>query len=114
MTAQQPSDSPTKAAAAKMAVEGLLGTRIHCTLSDGRTATGRLVCVDRMRNLILTDCVEERRIDAVDYNNNTSDKSVSKTVVRQLQQAMVPGSQLVMVQISQPDYQAKVAPHLVG
>jgi small nuclear ribonucleoprotein (snRNP)-like protein len=29
-------------------VQHLLGQRVVCTLTDGRTATGRLVCVDRL------------------------------------------------------------------
>eukprot|EP00523_Entomoneis_sp_CCMP467_P020860 CAMPEP_0168852074 /NCGR_PEP_ID=MMETSP0727-20121128/12771_1 /TAXON_ID=265536 /ORGANISM="Amphiprora sp., Strain CCMP467" /LENGTH=148 /DNA_ID=CAMNT_0008906149 /DNA_START=62 /DNA_END=504 /DNA_ORIENTATION=- len=52
------------------AVESLLGSRLRCTLEDGRIATGNLVCLDRMRNMILTDCLEERIIHAEDYYYN--------------------------------------------
>ena len=37
-------------------VEKLLGSWIICTLADGRTAEGRLICVDRLyvrRNIIV-------------------------------------------------------------
>jgi hypothetical protein len=32
----------------KVFVQSILGHTVVCTLSDGRTATGRLVCVDRL------------------------------------------------------------------
>lgn len=32
----------------KAVVKELLGCKIICSLSDGRTVTGRLVCVDRL------------------------------------------------------------------
>ena len=30
------------------AMESLLGKTLKCTLDDGRTATGKLVCIDRL------------------------------------------------------------------
>jgi len=45
----------------------LLGKRIKSTLSDGRTLTGILICIDRLKNLILTNVIEERLIDPADY-----------------------------------------------
>ena len=36
------------------AMQNLLGKTIKCTLDDGRTATGSLVCVDRLYVLCLS------------------------------------------------------------
>ena len=32
----------------RLAIQNLLGCRIQCTLSDGRTTTGRFICLDRL------------------------------------------------------------------
>ena len=45
----------------------LLGKEIKCTLSDGRNLTGKLICIDRLKNLILTNVTETRYIDPLDY-----------------------------------------------
>mmetsp|Transcript_18865 Transcript_18865/g.24273 ORF Transcript_18865/g.24273 Transcript_18865/m.24273 type:complete len:102 (+) Transcript_18865:79-384(+) len=97
----------------KAAVQSLLGCKVRCTLNDGRVATGRLVCLDRMRNMILTDCVEERWIDSIDYNNNDGNTvNHRKKVIRRLQQAMVPGQFLQQVQIESKLHEKAVVPHL--
>ncbi|KAL7578750.1 hypothetical protein ACA910_015983 [Epithemia clementina (nom. ined.)] len=61
----------------KAAINNLLGCRVRCTLSDGRTATGRFICIDRMKNIILADCVEKRWISSSDYNNNNNNNHPS-------------------------------------
>ena len=73
----------------------LLGNVVLCTLSDGRTALGRLTCIDRMSNLILLDCVETRTVRSSDYNDK--EPVLEKKTERYLQQAMVPGKDLVRV-----------------
>mmetsp|Transcript_14622 Transcript_14622/g.36773 ORF Transcript_14622/g.36773 Transcript_14622/m.36773 type:complete len:129 (-) Transcript_14622:576-962(-) len=85
----------------------LLGKRIKTTLSDGRTLTGRFICIDRLKNLILTNVTEERYIDPSDYryrvneNENDGDHSMDRQikVERQISQAMIPGSRLVKAEV---------------
>lgn len=103
----------------------LLGKRMKSTLSDGRTLTGTFICIDRLKNLILTDVTEERMIDPSDYryrvgdgdgdnnNNNNGDNDGNNDdddinpmdgrvvkVERHISQAMIPGSRLVKVEIA--------------
>lgn len=96
----------------------LLGQKVKTTLSDGRILTGKLICIDRLKNLILTFVKEERLIDPSDYKyrvNDHDDDNVDdnddnfvpddsilrkKKVVRFISQAMIPGSQLVKVEIA--------------
>ena len=40
----------------------IVGQRIKCTLNDGRITEGTLICLDRMKNMILTNATEERII----------------------------------------------------
>ncbi len=40
----------------------ILGREIKCTLNDGRITRGKLICLDRLKNMILADAVEERQI----------------------------------------------------
>mmetsp|Transcript_7395 Transcript_7395/g.15860 ORF Transcript_7395/g.15860 Transcript_7395/m.15860 type:complete len:142 (+) Transcript_7395:389-814(+) len=101
----------------------LLGKRIKSTLSDGRTLTGTLICIDRLKNLILTNVIEERLIDPLDYryrrdgddndvdadaqNDNDNEKPIIndgssrlRKVERHISQAMIPGSRLFKVEIA--------------
>jgi len=98
----------------------LLGQQIKTTLSDGRNLTGTLICIDRLKNMILTNVKEERLIDPLDYkyrvNDDNDDESINednndkkplkKKVFRLISQAMVPGSQLVKVEISKSQLRA--------
>jgi len=98
----------------------LLGQQIKTTLSDGRNLTGTLICIDRLKNMILTNVKEERLIDPLDYkyrvNDDNGDESINednndkkplkKKVFRLISQAMVPGSQLVKVEISRSQLRA--------
>ena len=81
--------------------EYILGEQITCTLDDGRTVTGTLVCIDRLRNMILRGVVEERTICAADYNPTDT---TTRVVRRNLSQATVPGKHLVKVQVDQQLY----------
>mmetsp|Transcript_15388 Transcript_15388/g.17304 ORF Transcript_15388/g.17304 Transcript_15388/m.17304 type:complete len:150 (+) Transcript_15388:61-510(+) len=94
----------------------LLGQQIKTTLSDGRNLTGTLICIDRLKNLILINVKEERLIDPLNYkyrvndddnddsiddvNNDKDKKPLKKKVFRLISQAMIPGSQLVKVEIA--------------
>ena len=87
----------------------LLGKRIKTTLSDGRTLTGKFICIDRLKNLILTNVTEERLIDPSDYRYRVDTGGSDETnhderrikVQRQISQAMIPGSRLVKAEISE-------------
>ena len=94
----------------KETIEKLLGSWIICTLADGRTVEGKLLCVDRLCNIILADCVERRQLRNSDYNENYKhgDKVVTMEVTRQLRQAMVPGNHLVKVEIDKKIYEQNV------
>jgi len=96
----------------------LLGQQIRTTLSDGRNLTGTLICIDRLKNMILTNVKEERLINPSNYryrakddnNNNVDHDSVDdkengnrrsgRKVFRFISQAMIPGSHLVKVEIA--------------
>mmetsp|Transcript_10389 Transcript_10389/g.25132 ORF Transcript_10389/g.25132 Transcript_10389/m.25132 type:complete len:204 (-) Transcript_10389:149-760(-) len=105
----------------------LLGKVIKTTLSDGRTLTGTFMCIDRLKNLILTDVTEERYIDPSDYryrvgddddhnddddartggnDDETGEKTAEEEdrrmirVERRISQAMIPGARLVKAEIS--------------
>lgn len=96
---------------ARDAIRNLLGSRVSCTLSDGRQTVGVLVCVDRLKNMVLTDCWETRTIVSTDYNPDKT--NVVKTLAkRHLQQAMVPGANLVKVEVENLIYEQKIAPIL--
>eukprot|EP01135_Chromosphaera_perkinsii_P001928 Nk52_evm77s212 gene=Nk52_evmTU77s212 len=43
-------------------LKSLLRERLRITISDGRQFTGEFVCTDRDLNIVLANCVEERRI----------------------------------------------------
>jgi len=100
-----------------LSIQKILGQSILCTLDDGRTVRGTFMCLDRLKNIILTNVVEERFIDIADYQypmsteeqKNMSDptetlSSIPSTdrilpVKRYLGQAMIPGERLVKVEI---------------
>lgn len=105
----------------------LLGKQIKTTLSDGRTLSGRFICIDRLKNLILTNVTEERWIDPSDYKyrvggggddgdnddgestneaSNGGDGSVDGRikVQRLISQAMIPGNRLVKAEINMAPY----------
>jgi small nuclear ribonucleoprotein (snRNP)-like protein len=104
---QPPNRQMSKAA---RAMQSLLGSRVICTLSDGRQTAGFLVCIDRLKNLVLSDCLETRVIVSTDYNMNPT--RVTMKAQRHLQQAMVPGAHLVKVEIDRQLYDQKVLPIL--
>jgi hypothetical protein len=68
------------------------------------TLTNLMITLTCRGNLILADCLEDRVIHSRDYvrpataDSSMSDSSISRTVTRKLQQAMIPGPELVRVQ----------------
>ncbi|CAB9518893.1 expressed unknown protein [Seminavis robusta] len=91
---------------AELAMYKLLGARLKCTLSDGRTATGTFICLDRLKNMILMDVIERRVINRVDYSPEMSPKEFP--VQRELAQAMIPGKHLVKVEMEKEVYQKRL------
>mmetsp|Transcript_14105 Transcript_14105/g.21538 ORF Transcript_14105/g.21538 Transcript_14105/m.21538 type:complete len:106 (-) Transcript_14105:279-596(-) len=93
----------------------LLGKTLKCTLDDGRTATGKLICVDRLKNLILGHVVEERMVDSSFYcDEEYTAANGSKMIVtkRELTQAMIPGIHLVKVEVERSTYEEDIEPIL--
>lgn len=91
------------------AVKAILGERVKCTLDDGRLATGELVCLDRIQNLILSNVVEERWIHPEDYSQNEAIREGKVLVRRMLSQAMVPGSRLLKIEIEKTIHDEKMS-----
>lgn len=81
---------------AREKVQSLLGTRIKCTLDDGRSVTGTFLCVDRLTNLILTNASEERMVYSADYSDTKDEKILTE---RRLSQVMIPGERLEKVEL---------------
>ena len=77
-------------------MNSVLGQQISCTLNDGRVVSGKLICLDRLRNLVLTGVTEERVVLQSDYARK-GDSAIR--VQRELSQAMVPGSRLKKVEV---------------
>jgi len=88
-------ERPIKSATDK--IRGLLGCELTCTLDDGRLVTGDFVCLDRLKNILLTNVVEERMIELPN--------EASIPTKRKLTQAMIPGKHLQQVRVSRKDYQ---------
>eukprot|EP00547_Thalassionema_nitzschioides_P014756 CAMPEP_0194241592 /NCGR_PEP_ID=MMETSP0158-20130606/7412_1 /TAXON_ID=33649 /ORGANISM="Thalassionema nitzschioides, Strain L26-B" /LENGTH=100 /DNA_ID=CAMNT_0038976517 /DNA_START=50 /DNA_END=352 /DNA_ORIENTATION=- len=93
----------------------LLGKTLKCTLDDGRIATGKLICVDRLKNLILGHVLEERTVDSSFYcDEDYAATNGSKVIVakRELTQAMIPGIHLIKVEIEKSLYEEEIEPIL--
>jgi small nuclear ribonucleoprotein (snRNP)-like protein len=84
---------------AKEKVEKLLGEKIKCTLEDGRIVCGSLIVLDRKKNLILVNAVEERVVACSDYSDTNNGEVI---VTRELSQVMIPGERLTRIEIAQP------------
>mmetsp|Transcript_16260 Transcript_16260/g.45077 ORF Transcript_16260/g.45077 Transcript_16260/m.45077 type:complete len:135 (-) Transcript_16260:1458-1862(-) len=99
-----PPSSPQPQNKLVTAVHAILGKKISCTLSDGRKLSGTLVCVDRLKNVILCNVTEERTIDPSHYNNSQENKGKRCQIERKLSQALIPGKHLVRVEVPRPVY----------
>merc|ERR1711862_745954 len=82
---------------------------LKCTLDDGRTVTGRFLCLDRLKNLVLSDVLEIRQIPiqneqqtlaSSNNNNNNNNNNKFEIYERQLSQAMIPGEHLVKAEMN--------------
>ena len=60
------------------------------------------------KNIILADCVERRSISSSDYTNDRTSNPTTKTVIRRLQQAMLPGRHIAKVEIAANVYHQKI------
>ena len=97
--------SEEKEKTAQVFVKSILGRTIQCTLDDGRTATGVFICLDRLKNMILTNVEEQQRISSSkspsDFgtDNNKYEEGGAIYRKRRLSQAMIPGKHLVKVHL---------------
>ncbi len=92
-------------------ISSLFGKEILCTMDDGRTVRGKLLCVDRLRNMILSDVVEVRLLpqrlqrphllEGVAVACPSTTESVDCYSERRLSQAMIPGKHLVKVEVEE-------------
>ena len=57
----------------------ILGQQIKAHLSDGRNLTGTLICIDRCKNMILTNVKEERYVNKSDYIYRITENNGSTT-----------------------------------
>lgn len=84
-------------------VADLLGSRILCTLDDGRKLEGNFECLDRLSNIILRDAVEKRCVkDPSLYGKEyckDPDNAEGLEIERVLSQVLIPGNHLVKVEL---------------
>ena len=111
---------PNEVADAQEAVSKLLGNTVICTLDDGRSLEGTLVCLDRLKNIILSSVTETRKVPLEEYgayldgldppvidSSRLDDKegiigeNGCVVVTRKLSQAFAPGARLVKVEVTE-------------
>lgn len=111
---------PDEVADAQEAVSKLLGNTVICTLDDGRSLEGTLVCLDRLKNIILSSVTETRKVPVTEYGaylegldppvidasqldekEGVIDENGSVVVTRKLSQAFAPGARLVKVEVTE-------------
>ena len=94
------------------------------TLTDGRTATGNFVALDRLGNIILENAMEYRKVAYIAPPNEMEEENNKTEVVngknlqnqrvyewntaRSLTQAVVPGGKLAKVQIAKREWEARI------
>ena len=93
-------------------VHRLLGSTILITLTDGRTAQGKFLCLDRLGNIILDNAVEKREIaycSSAGNDSNPGDETIYRwDTERLLTQAVIPGERLFKVQIARKEYEKRL------
>ena len=111
---------PNEVADAQEAVSKLLGNTVICTLDDGRSLEGTLVCLDRLKNIILSSVTEIRKVPLEEYGaylegldppvivssrlddkEDIIDENGCVVVTRKLSQAFAPGARLVKVEVTE-------------
>ena len=85
-------------------IHTLIGSNLIVTMTDGRTAQGKFICLDRLGNIILEDAEERRDIT---YNPYGKEGIYRWETERFLSQAVIPGERLARVQISKGEYQRR-------
>mmetsp|Transcript_15499 Transcript_15499/g.22809 ORF Transcript_15499/g.22809 Transcript_15499/m.22809 type:complete len:122 (-) Transcript_15499:113-478(-) len=80
---------PTDSKKSQEFCKKLLGRELRTTLSDGRFVVGNFKCVDRLKNIILSEAVETRPPESADQESS----------VRNLGLVMVPGKHLIKVEV---------------
>mmetsp|Transcript_38632 Transcript_38632/g.48801 ORF Transcript_38632/g.48801 Transcript_38632/m.48801 type:complete len:130 (-) Transcript_38632:65-454(-) len=86
----------------KTLIQSLLGCEIQATLSDGRVVLGTFKCLDRLKNIIMSDAVETR------YISKPSGQA-TEPVQRHLGLVLVPGQYLVKVEVKSEILQQQVS-----
>mmetsp|Transcript_9001 Transcript_9001/g.11332 ORF Transcript_9001/g.11332 Transcript_9001/m.11332 type:complete len:155 (-) Transcript_9001:121-585(-) len=103
----------------------LLGKKIKCTMEDGRVVEGTFICLDRIKNIVLTNATEVRKVKASIYEtmNTSNDEDLNldhagnghgnekiqvgeeeeeyRTFRRAISQVLIPGSQIKKVETDQ-------------
>ena len=75
-------------------------------MTDGRTAQGKFICLDRLGNIVLEDVVEKREIV---YSPNDGREGEKRwNTKRILSQAVIVGERMAKVQIVRDEYQRRV------
>ena len=111
---------PDEIADAQDAMSKLLGNTVICTLDDGRSLEGTFVCLDRLKNIILSSVTETRSVPRQEYGaylegldppvidageadgkEDIVDENGCVVVTRKLSQAFAPGARLVKVEVTQ-------------
>ena len=91
----------------------LLGSKLRITMSDGRIATGKFICLDRLGNVTLENVVEHRRLAYISPGDDVSGEGDEQKLYqwdteRTLSQAVIPGSRLAKIEISKGEFEARV------
>ena len=111
----------------------LIGSNIRVTMTDGRVASGKFICLDRLGNIMLEDVTERRRLayhdDTMTEENHHLDENNPKTDVdnktknmqytnesgtyhwtteRSLTQAVIIGKKVVKVEIKKRELELRL------
>lgn len=89
------------------AIHRLLGSTLLVTMTDGRVAEGKFVCLDRLGNIILEDVTERREI-TYDSGDGGQDSVYRWETERSLSQAVIPGDRLARIQIDKDEYHSRI------
>lgn len=111
---------PGEIADAQDAMSKLLGNTVICTLDDDRSLEGTFVCLDRLKNIILSSVTETRSVPLKEYGaylegldppvidageadgkEDIADENGCVVVTRKLSQAFAPGARLVKIEVTQ-------------
>lgn len=98
------------------AMSKLLGNTVICTLDD-RSLEGTFVCLDQLKNIILSSVTETRSVPLKEYGaylegldppvidaggkEDIVDENGCVVVTRKLSQAFAPGARLVKIEVTQ-------------